>query len=110
MSDSSSPRLIIGGDIPLTLVEMCQVCRVSEEEIRAFVLEGVLEPEGDRPEEWRFAGSSIGRARTAYRISRDLEVNLAGIALALNLLDEIATLRARLDAFRRFNDPGSEGA
>lgn len=92
-------------EIELTLVELCQACRAPEEEVRTWVLEGVLEPSGERPEEWRFAGSALRRAQTAFRLSRDLEVNLAGIALALNLLDEIAALKSRLEGVRPSDGP-----
>jgi chaperone modulatory protein CbpM len=34
----------------------------------------------------------------ALRLQRDLDMDLAGVALALELLDEIASLRARLRA------------
>lgn len=106
-SDSSSPRAIIAEEVRLSLVELCHICRVKEQEVRAWVVEGVLEPEGSSPSEWRFAGSAIRRARAAYRLSRDLEVNLAGIALALDLLDEIAALHARLGARPGLGDPAS---
>jgi len=43
----------------------------------------------------------------ALRLSRDLEVNLAGIALALDLLDEITALKSRLEGARPFHDPSS---
>ena len=91
-------------EIELSLIELCQACRAPEEEVRTWVLEGVLEPSGDRPEEWRFTGSSLRRAQTAFRLSRDLEVNLAGIALALNLLDEIAVLKSRREGIRPSDD------
>jgi len=91
---------VVQEDVHLTLVEFCQASQVPEAEIRAFVLEGVLQPQGGTPEEWRFAGASLRRARAALRLSRDLELNLAGIALALDLLDEIAALRSRLEGTR----------
>ncbi len=97
--------LVVEEEIHLTLVELCQASRVPEQEIRSWVIEGVLEPEGATPEEWRFVGASLRRARTALRLSRDLEVNLAGIALALDLLDEITALKARLAGTRASNDP-----
>ena len=99
--------LVVEEEIHLTLVELCQASRVPEQEIRAWVIEGVLAPEGATPEEWRFAGASLRRARTALRLSRDLEVNLAGIALALDLLDEITALKSRLAGTRSSNDPPS---
>lgn len=96
-------------EIQLTLSEFCHVCRVPQEEVLALVLEGVLEPSGPRREEWTFAASSIRRAQIAFRIGRDLEVNLAGIALALDLLDDIAALRARLDAVGPGGDEALDG-
>ena len=82
--------------VQLTLVELCQACSAEEEHVTAWVFEGVLEPVGESPGEWRFGGESLRRARLALRLSRDLEINAAGVALALDLLDEIAELRARL--------------
>jgi chaperone modulatory protein CbpM len=38
----------------------------------------------------------LRRARLAVRLERDLEVNLAGVALALDLLEEIDRLRRAL--------------
>ena len=44
---------------------------------------------------WRFSGSALRRAATAQRLTRDLGLNAAGVALALDLLEEIETLRIR---------------
>ena len=46
--------------------------------------------------EWRFEGPSLRRARLALALTRELEINPPGVALALDLLDEIAALRASL--------------
>jgi chaperone modulatory protein CbpM len=59
-----------------------------------LVDEGILQPAGRNPEQWRFPGTSLQRARTAMRLQQDLKINLAGVALALDLLDEIESLRA----------------
>ena len=87
---------VVEEEIHLTLIELCRVCRVPEEQVRDWVGEGVLEPIGAAPPEWRFAGAALQRTRLATRLARDLEINAAGIALALDLLDEIETLRAQL--------------
>ena len=99
--------LVVEEEVHLTLVELCQASHVPEQEIQAWVIEGVLEPEGGSPQEWRFAGASLRRALTALRLSRDLDVNLAGIALALDLLDEITALRSRLEGAGSTNDPST---
>jgi len=53
----------------------------------------VLEPQGDTPLDWRFSGDAMRRTRLALRLSRDLDINPPGLALVLDLLDEIARLR-----------------
>ncbi|MDR3395764.1 MAG: chaperone modulator CbpM [Parasulfuritortus sp.] len=87
---------IVEEEIHLTLEELCQACRASEEHVMAWVFEGVLEPIGDAPPDWRFTGSALHRARLALWLTRDLEINPPGVALALDLLDEIAALKTRL--------------
>jgi len=80
----------------LSLDELCGACTVSSEKIFLLVEEGILEPRGSEPERWQFSGDSLSRARTALRLQRELEINLAGVALALDLLQELKQLRARL--------------
>lgn len=82
----------------LTLADLCHACVVREEQIIELVDAGVLEPQGREPAHWHFGGASLHRARTALRLQRDLDIDLAGAALALELLDEIESLRTRLRA------------
>lgn len=62
----------------------------------SWVSEGVLSPMGSSPEDWRFSGESLKRAKTAAHLTHDLELNTPGVALALDLLDEISRLRNQL--------------
>lgn len=82
----------------LTLAELSRACVVHAECIIELVEEGVITPEGREPHRWRFTGTHLRHARVALRLQRDLGVNLAGAALALQLLEETETLRARLKA------------
>ena len=82
----------------LTLADLCRACAVHAERIIELVDAGVLEPQGREPARWIFGGASLHRARAALRLQRDLDIDLAGAALALELLDEIDTLRTRLRA------------
>ena len=96
MSDPARPA-IVEEELPLSLAELARACRAREEQIRVWVVEGVLEPAlGDAPPAWRFAGASLKRARLAITLTRELEVNPPGVALALDLLDEIESLKASL--------------
>lgn len=87
---------ILEEQIELSLVELCRACRLSAEQVFELVEEGIVEPRGRQPASWRFAGISIQRVRRAQRLQQDLGVNLAGVALALDLLDELEQMRQRL--------------
>jgi len=77
----------------LTLEELSRLCAVDVTYIVELVEEGILDVvETDGPR-WRFPGSALRRVRTAIRLQRDLEVNLPGVALALELLEELELLR-----------------
>lgn len=73
-----------------------------------MVHEGLLRPLGERPDQWQFSGAQIRRARRAVRLQRDLELNLAGAALALDLLDQIDALHARIRALEFQLGPHTE--
>jgi chaperone modulatory protein CbpM len=90
--------IIIDERTSLTLGELCRACGVHAEYIVELVEEGVLDPIGSEPGRWHFPGSEIRHARVALHLQRDLGVNAAGIGVALELLDEIERLRARLRA------------
>jgi len=97
---SGQSRRVLSGDLleqdlEFTVEELCRSCRLQPDRIVEFVQEGVLEARGMDQNEWRFEVGSIRRVRTAIRLQRDLGVNLAGAALALELLDRIAMLEGR---------------
>ena len=91
---------IVDEAVEFTLVELSRVSGASEEDLTLWVSEGVCEAKGARPEEWRFSGTALRRVRTAQRLARDLQINPPGVALALDLLDEIDALRARVKRTR----------
>lgn len=87
---------IVEEQVEFTLVELSRACGVDEQQVSALIVEGVIEPVGASPSEYRFSGASLRRARLALRLSHDLEIDTPGVALALDLIDEIDTLRQRL--------------
>ena len=89
---------IVEEEIRLTLVELCRACDASSEAVVELVSQGVLEPAGSGPQDWLFAGKNLSRARRALRLIRDLGLNPAGAAVALELIEQIEWLQARLDA------------
>src|SRR3984957_15601887 len=79
----------------LSIEDLSRMCAVDERHIVEFVEEGVLSVV-NVSSEWHFTGDALRRARLAVRLERDLELNLAGVALAVELLEELAQLRREL--------------
>jgi len=90
---------ILEEDVNMTLAELCRACHLTAEQVFELVEHGVVDPQGRQPTHWRFCGISIRRIRLAQRLERDLGVNLAGAALALDLLEELEQLRQRVQRF-----------
>jgi chaperone modulatory protein CbpM len=90
--------IILEEQTELTLADISRSCSVHAEYIIELVDEGVLAPQGREPVLWRFTGDQIQRVTVALRLQRDLGINLAGVALVLQLLGDIERLQARLGA------------
>lgn len=84
----------------LTLDDLCRACGAPAPLLVELVEEGVITPSRTAGGEWRFTGLHLRHAHVAVRLQRDLGVNPAGAALALQLLDELEQLRAQLQAGR----------
>src|ERR1700679_333897 len=98
--DRALPGTIFDESAILSIQDLSRMCAVDERHIVEFVEEGVLTVV-NVSSEWRFTGDALRRARLAVRLERDLELNLAGVALAVELLEELAQLRRELRAGRQ---------
>ncbi|HRY23874.1 MAG: chaperone modulator CbpM [Geminicoccaceae bacterium] len=85
----------------LDLDELCALCGVQADHLVEMVEAGVIRPEGDRQTVWRFSAVAVMRSRKALRLRRDLDINLPGLAVTLDLLDEVDRLQNELKSLRR---------
>jgi chaperone modulatory protein CbpM len=97
----SAPDRVLRGEVLQEetrwgLVEFVSYCRIEEGRLVELVEMGVLEPIGDTPQTWTFVARDLQRVRTAQRLSQDLGINLPGIAVILDLLEERNRALARL--------------
>jgi chaperone modulatory protein CbpM len=96
--DSILQGTLVDENTLISIDDLCRICAIERNHVVEFVEEGVLEVVTVEAAEWRFRGAALRRARTAVRLQRDLELNLVGVALALDLIDEIERLRRDLKA------------
>ena len=104
MNQETLTGILLDERAELTLIELSQACSSSTKWVIELVDEGILEHTGREEPQWRFSGASLLRARAAMRLQQDLEVNLAGVALALDLMEQIETMRERLRRFEMGNN------
>lgn len=82
----------------VSLRKLCHYCALPAEKLIKMVERGVIDPIDPSLSysHWQFPRTSLLRVQTTLRLQRDLDVNLAGAVLALELLDEIKQLRQQV--------------
>ena len=85
----------------LSLDEMCEATDTSFTSLLELVEHGIVDPEGDTPANWLFERQNIAIIRRAYRLHDDLNIDWPGIALAMDLLNELESLRAENHSLKR---------
>jgi chaperone modulatory protein CbpM len=87
--------MVLDDQAQLSLYEICEICHISAESVLDMVEEGLIEPSGNAPGEWRFSCFEVRRVQIALRLQQDLRVNLPGAAVIIDLLEELEELRRR---------------
>ncbi|MDH4391061.1 MAG: chaperone modulator CbpM [Aquabacterium sp.] len=88
--------VVVEEHVSFTLAALCQASGADLAQVQALVGEGLLQPTGLRPTDWQFEGHALPQTRRALRLARDFELDMAAVALVMDLLGEIDRLRSRL--------------
>ena len=80
--------------VELDMKQFCQASDMPAAYVIEIVEHGILEPQGRKSDEWLFDDHALITARRAARLQRELALEWQGVALALNLLDELEQVRA----------------
>ena len=84
-------------DAALSLQQLARACRRPPEWVLTHVEAGVLQPlHGGGAAEWRFASTSLTRARRIAELEHSFDADPQLAALAADLMEEVAWLRQRL--------------
>lgn len=86
---------ILDQEILFNLQELCQRSDLHAEFVVKLVSYGVITPleESRAVQDWLFDASSLMRLRKARRLQNDLDLNVPGLAVSLELLDDVEHLR-----------------
>lgn len=77
----------------LTLEELCGICGIHVAVVHDFMMHDIIRPIDGAEAQLIFDLEQLHRMQQALRLQHDLEVNVAGVALVLDLLEEVKRLR-----------------
>lgn len=79
----------------LNFDELCEICQVESDMLNDLIRYEIVHPFGGEPD-WMFDLVELNRVKKALRLQHDLEMNLAGVAVVLDLLDELDQIQSRM--------------
>ncbi len=74
--------------------------------LRTYERQGLVEPQRSGSNVRLYSDEDIERLRQIKRLTQELGVNLAGVEIILNLLDQIEELRAKVERLQRELEQG----
>lgn len=91
-------RAPLRAEVHLSSRELAVAAGISPLNLARLVRLGVVEPEGDGPNQ--FTATTAGRIRRMMRLHGDLDVNLVGAAIIVDLVERLDRLEAELARLR----------
>jgi len=104
MDKKTITAIVLEDEKMLNLEELAAAIHAENNFIVALVEQHLIIPKGKQQSEWRFDSISLRRCKIAISFHRDLEVNIAGVSLAMDLLDQIEELQTKLRRLNKFMD------
>ena len=89
---------VVLDDVALTLEDLARACAVEAQWVVERVEGGLLGRTSVESIEWRFVSADLARARRLAALERDFDANQELAALVVDLIEEVARLKARLKA------------
>ena len=83
-----------------TIESLAERAGMHPDMVRCFVEVGLIEPLDRQSSSWSFDDAAVLRLRTIERLRRSLGINLAGIAVVMDLLDRVSALQRENENLR----------
>lgn len=88
-------------DSSLTLQELCEICQVSTDFIHTLISYEIIQPKHEMPGQFIFDITMLYRLQRALRLQKELELNLVGTAVILDLLEQIEELENKMNLLEK---------
>lgn len=87
--------------VQLDMRTLCQEADITADWVIEIVEHGIVEPSGRTPEDWLFDDCAPVTLKRAVKLHQELELEWEGVALALELLEEVQHLRSENTMLRQ---------
>lgn len=87
--------------VQLDMRTLCREADVSADYVIEIVEHGIVEPKGRTPDEWLFDDQAPLLTKRAAKLREQLQLEWEGVALALELLEEVQHLRTENSMLRQ---------
>ena len=92
---------VLGTNKVYSLTQVCDICSLEQSIVLEFVDYDVIQ--SDSQDDLFFVQSQLDRLLKGIRLKRDLELNHAGVALALDLLETIDELKQEVSKLHKLS-------
>lgn len=86
----------------LTLTELCEHCNIEPMLVETYIAYEIIKPSQVTTETWLFDATQVNRFQKALRLQQDLQLNLIGTALILDLLEERNQLQTQIHLLEQY--------
>lgn len=84
-----------------SFVELCHQYPIPKDMLVELIEQGLLSKTPEHIEDLLLNQTEVRRIQAAFRLHQDLGINMAGVTLAMELLDEMEKMQQELDILRR---------
>lgn len=99
--DTILTGVLINETTTFSFIEVCHKYHIPKELLIEMVDQGLFSLQSTEIEHIELDQKALHRIETAFRLHRDLDINLPGVALALELLEKMDKMREELDILRK---------
>ena len=100
MQARSTEALWLVAHPPIALSDLADLSGLSQAELLMLTEYGVFSPADPAAANPSYPADCLVTARVAFRLRKDLELNLEGLALVLNLMQQMQALKTELVTLR----------
>ncbi|KTC88599.1 chaperone modulator CbpM [Fluoribacter dumoffii] len=99
--DNTIIGVLIEETTSISFKEVCQKYHIPKELLIEMVEYGLFSTSTTKTEQLKLTQKDLRKIESAFRLHRDLGINLPGVALALDLLEKIDQLNDELNILRK---------